>query len=220
MGYIIWPRGRVAITDADLLWLARSLGGETSATESGRAAAAWAMASRMVWMRDAGRANTDGLPCARAPSGRGIPELEPVRRALDFTAMIRCFSSPVNPYQTDRVPERQARRRFFISASYAQLEQRSPGVKEFVERFARGAVSNPVPGAADFDAHAEVPRGATVLYRVGGNSFMGEPGFPHDANYVRIEKASGIALSSTSGKILLTGGIALGTWLLWKAFFR
>jgi len=135
-----------------------------------------------------------------------------VRRTLDFTGMLRCFSSPVNPYHTDRVPDRRARRRFFISASWEQLEGRSPGVKDFVYRFLRGEVPNPVPGAADFDAPNEVPPGAVVLYRVGGNSFMGEPGFPRDSNYVTIETARGLqAFSPTTIALVATGVVAAGT---------
>lgn len=214
-GHIVWPRGKVAITDEDVLWLARSLGGETDRSEAGRAAAAWAMAQRMVWARDQGNRTTAGMRCAQAPGGRGIRELEPVRRQLDFTAMIRCFSSPVNPYHTDRVPERQARRRFWISATPAQIEQRSPGAVDFARRFARGQVSNPVPGAADFDAPDEVPAGAVALYRVGGNVFMGEPGFPRDPNYVRIVPASAVDTSLVVPLVVGGGALLAGAALLW-----
>lgn len=211
VGIVKWPRGQQEITDSDLLWLARSLGGETSPTETGRAAAAWAMLQRMVWMRDQGHTTTDGMPCSRAPTGRGIPELEPVRRSLDFTGMLRCFSSPVNPFHTDRVAARRARRRFFISASYDQLEQRSRGVKEFVYRFGRGEVPNPVPGAADFDAPGEEPVGARILFRVGGNLFMGEPGFPTTLGYVTIEPARGLqAFPLTTLALVATGVVAAG----------
>lgn len=220
VGIVKWPRGQQEITDSDLLWLARSLAGETSPTETGRAAAAWAMLQRMVWQRDQGHTNTTGMPCSRAPTGRGVWELEPVRRPLDFTGALRCFSSPINPYQTDRVAARKARRRFFISASYDQLEQRSPGVKDFAYRFGRGEVLNPVPGAADFDAHDEVPAGATVLWRIGGNSFMGEPGFPRTPGYVTIEPATGLATISTpmlvAGAGLTVAAVAVA-YFAWRA---
>lgn len=209
-GYVVWPRGKVAITDEDVLWLARSLGGETDRSEEGRAAAAWAMTQRMVWSRDQGHTTTAGMRCSQAPTGRGIPELEPVHRELDLTGMVRCFSSVVNSYQTDRVPERQARRRFWISATPEQIEQRSPGAMNFSLRFARGQVPNPVPGAADFDAPDEVPAGAVVLYRIGGNAFMGEPGFPRERGYVKIVAASGLP-----GAAKLAGGVAIGALVAW-----
>lgn len=211
-GHIVWPRGKVALTDEDVLWLARSVGGETDDSESGRAAAAWAMAQRMVWSRDQGHTTTSGMRCAQAPTGRGIPELEPVRRELDFTAMVRCFSSPVNPYHTDRVPERAARRRFWIAATPEQIESRSPGAMDFAMRFVRGQVANPIPGAADFDAPDEVPAGAVVLYRIGGNAFMDEPGFPRTPGYVKIVPASGLP---TVAKVGLAGaGAALLAWAI------
>lgn len=211
-GHIVWKTNKVAITDEDVLWLARSLGGETDRSESGRAAAAWAMTQRMVWARDQGHATTEGMKCSQAPTGRGIPELEPVRRALDLTGMVRCFSSPVNPWHTDRDPARQARRRFWISATPAQIEERSPGAMDFSTRFARGQVANPVPGAADFDAPGEVPAGATVLYRIGGNAFMGELGFPRTAGYVKITAASALP---TVAKVGLAGaGAVLIAWAI------
>lgn len=176
VGRIAWGAHEEPIPASFKIWLARSLAGETSATESGRAAAAWAMAQRFAYYRDQGHATTAGMPCSRAPTGRGIAELEPVTGPLDLTAMVRCFSSPVNPYQTDRVPSRQARRRFLIQASLDALEERSPGIGDFVDRFVRGEVPNPVPRAADFDDPDEVPPGALVLYRIGGNVFMPEPG--------------------------------------------
>lgn len=212
MSKIVWPGGSVPITSEDLLWLARSLAGETSATENGRAAAAWLMVQRMVWMRENGHLTTEGMPCSRAPTGRGFPELEPVHRPLDFTGMIRCFSSPVNPYWTDRVASKRARRRFFIMASYAALETRSPGIKDFVQRFARGEVPNNVPGATNFDAPDEAPASAHILYRIGGNVFFADHG-AHVPN-IRIEPDTDTSGSGTNGGGWLAGLLAVGVVLV------
>lgn len=210
----LYPGGKLDLDESDKLWLARSLGGETDHTEAGRAAAAWVMLSRTVWMLLHGHATTAGLKCSQAPSGRGAPELEPVLGPMTFTAGIRCFSAPVNPFQTQADPARAARRSFWISATPAEVEARSPGTIDFVDRFFAGKVANPYPGAADFDAPREVPRGAHVIATVGGNALMYESGTEHwTADTIRI-------VPVTCGGTLLAaaGGLALLLAVLYARF--
>ena len=190
--------GKLPLRTGDKIWLGRSLMGETDRSEAGRAAAAWVMLSRTIWLLTQGRTTTRGLPCSQAPTGRGPRELEPVIRPMDFTAGLRCFSSVINSYWTDRVPSKAARRRMVITAPWTTIEQRSPGTRDFVDRFFKGEVPNPYPGAADFDAPDEVPAGAYRIAQVGGNVLMGEPGPPGRGTlawppgFIRVEPARGL----------------------------
>lgn len=209
-----WPRGSLAITEGDLLWLARSIAGETDDAERSRAAVAWSELQRAVVWLDTGIRSTSGMRCAQAEQGAIVGP-------VTLTTTVRCFSQPVNPYWLRRGDDGQVRRRAFLStASYQELESRhppratwwrgSPGLRDFVYRWAAGKVPNPVPGLADFSAPglSDVPRGAVVI---GGNAF-----FPEGASarwpdhYVSIEPVSGWGtlaklLAATGGALVVAG---------------
>lgn len=204
VGYILAGNRRWPLTEDELLWAGRAAVGETGSS-AGQIAVLWSWAQLLVQRAEAGHAC---LPCRGQPC-----------RPQTFGWAIRCHSQPVNEYWRFR-GDNQARRQMLAAASWAKLEQLSSGIKGRVYSFARGEYPNPVPRLADFSrpGQPDVPAGARV---VGGNAFFteGRSGSWPD-NYVQIVKATGLGAASPLGKIVITGGIALLTYLGWRLVFR
>lgn len=202
VGYIVWPGGRLPITDVDLLWAARAAARETDNTLAGRSAVWWAWAQALVW---------------RKQLGNGVPVRGQERKPYQLQWLIRGHSQPVNPYWRDRGDAGQVRARQYLQSARATWEslergevlQPKPNLKRDAYAWGRGQVPNPVPRLADFSApgRPDVPVGAPIIH---GNAFMAEPGPRGTANwpdnYVQIVPAgAGVAGFSP----LVIGGIVL-----------
>lgn len=144
------------LSNADLLWLARAVTGETGGQGgTSDAAVIWAIAQNFVLVRGAG----DRRP-----------------RFAAFAECIRSYCQPVNPEWTSptsakclQTPsactaDRIARRQTLQAASLASLPA---GARNAVASFAAGTLANPVPDMVDWAAFSW--NGAEV--NIGGNWF-------------------------------------------------
>lgn len=151
-GRLYGPSRSVPITDADLLWLARALVGETGGEdETAAAAVAWAIAQNcMLVSRPA--------PFATLTAAVRAYSIPTSTDYLDPTSA-KCQRNP-----TACTPARIARRREIQAMGWTEIPA---ATKNVVGRFLRGTLPNPVPGAVDFAAYRFA--GATV--QIGGNWF-------------------------------------------------
>lgn len=167
-GTIIWQGGSYTPTMDEWLWLARACYGEASHLD-GQTAAAWAMVSRFVALRQT------------APETWG---------RKTFGQLVRAFSQPVNPIwsrhdacadgrgccgsTTDAcAPEVLAHRQFVQSRSWAWLQEREPELYFMVMSFSAGVPPrNPIPGMTNFGGGGQ--RRCDEV-EVDGNRFCAEP---------------------------------------------
>lgn len=152
-------RFRYALSDDDMLWLARAVWGEAGGDTEGGKAVAWAMVQYHALVL--------------GPGGR--------RPAFPtFTALLRAYCQPINPrwashdaagcrQNPERCTERHlARRRQVTNATWAEIPA---GVQHIVEALADGALENPVPGMTDWAAYEWSRRSKVPLVTIGGNRF-------------------------------------------------
>jgi hypothetical protein len=128
----------VVLTDTDMLWLARALYGEagTGASQEHYAAIVWALAQNMKLVRRP-------------------------RLFTTFTAITRAYCQPVNPKweslqssgcvrRPDHCTEAHlARRRRIRTLQWSNIPA---NIRQVVDSFRAGTLSNPVPGLTDWKA--------------------------------------------------------------------
>lgn len=167
-GTITWRGGSYTPTMDEWLWLARACYGESRSLE-GRTAAAWAMVSRFVALRQ------------QSPEFWG---------SKSFASLVRAFSQPVNPAWSSSsacvggrgccgstteacAPEVLAHRRFVQGLSWQWIQEREPELYFMIMSFAAGVPpSNPVRGMTNFGGGGQ---GRCDEVTVGGNGFCAEP---------------------------------------------
>ena len=117
----------IPLTNADKLWLARAIVGESGGTNRRAAAAVtWAMAQNLMLV------------------GSSPP------RMSTFTGIIRAYSQPVNPIWENRgTAAQQARRARIRTLGWSSIPQTTRSV---VDDFWAGTLENPVPEMVDFAA--------------------------------------------------------------------
>ena len=151
-GRLYGPGRSIALTDLDMLWLARALVGETGGhDERAMSAVVWALAQNCMLVARP-TPFTTLTACVRAYS-------QPVNADWANPSSAKCLRSP-DVCSAARI----ARRREIQAMSWLQIPAEA---KVVVGRFLRGTLDNPVPGAVDFAAY-RFP-GGTV--NVGGNWF-------------------------------------------------
>jgi hypothetical protein len=160
---IYGPGASMPITDTDALWLGRAITGEVSPrrTQAARAGVAWALAQNLMLV---GRRSTSSAP--RYPT---------------FTRMIRAYCQPVNDdwatldapgcrrSPRNCQPYHLERRAIYRNLTWGEL---TPEVRQIVEQFRAGRLSNPVPGMVDWHANSY----AGSVEQIGGNHFGTRPG--------------------------------------------
>ena len=169
---------RVQLTDADVLWAARSCAGEIlargheSATETDEADVLWTLTQRYVrWLQ--------------------------LGKDFDFTASTRSFSQPINPkwesldaagcraYPSACTPEKMARRAALREAGWGDLAALDAAngtrIVESTRLWAAGRLLNTVPNATNFavpkvaaNYMAQNPKSVVVAKR-GGHWYISDP---------------------------------------------
>jgi hypothetical protein len=137
IGYLEFDDGsKKKLTQADLLWMARAIHGETSgsATEEQAAAMFWTLAQRMRW--------------------------SPTFKQWSMAHLVQAFSQPVNPHWTadgskckgrshedECSPSRTRKRDKYRSLEWNEI---SPAARTIVTAFAQGKVDNHFVGLVDW----------------------------------------------------------------------